>query len=134
MLVYQFITIYKLHSTQFSTYTAKKTIYVFPETKLQCPVPNFHIHVSVNDLYSPNISPSTLLQQSRWTDRGNIYIADRHECRNLERGRAVSFLGLHKSDLLWCVYGLFEKAKKKMQYTISIIFWKLFIRLRHVSS
>jgi hypothetical protein len=70
--IYQSITIYRLRPTQFSTYTAKTTIYVFPETKLQCPVPNFQIHVSVSDLYSPNISPPTLLQQSRWTDRGNI--------------------------------------------------------------
>jgi hypothetical protein len=32
-------------------------IYVFPEIKLHTLVPNFHIHVSVSDLYIPMIGP-----------------------------------------------------------------------------
>jgi len=32
-------------------------IYVFPQIKLRGIVPNFHIHVSVSDLYIPTISP-----------------------------------------------------------------------------
>jgi hypothetical protein len=39
-------------------------IYVFPEMKLCGLVPNFHIHVSVSDLYIPTIGPPILLQQS----------------------------------------------------------------------
>ncbi len=42
--------------------------YVFPEMKLRCLVPNFHIHLSVCDLYRFTF----LLQQNRWTDTGNI--------------------------------------------------------------
>ena len=39
------------------SHTAKQdSIYVFPEMKLRCLVPNFHIHVSVNDWEIGNIS------------------------------------------------------------------------------
>ncbi len=37
-------------------------IYVFPEMKLRGLFPNFHIHVSVSDFYTPTIGPSILLQ------------------------------------------------------------------------
>jgi hypothetical protein len=33
---------------------------------------NFDIQVSVSDLYISTIGPSTLLEQSRWTDVGTI--------------------------------------------------------------
>jgi hypothetical protein len=46
-------------------------IYVFPEKKLRGLNPNFHIHVSVNDLYIPRIGPHFFLQQNRQTDHGN---------------------------------------------------------------
>jgi hypothetical protein len=52
--------------------------------KLTVLVPNVHIHVSVSDLYIPRIGLPILI----------------HECRHWERGRAVSFLEIHKSDLL----------------------------------
>ncbi len=32
-------------------------IYVFPEKELHRLSPNFHVHVSVNDLYIPRIGP-----------------------------------------------------------------------------
>jgi hypothetical protein len=50
-------------------------IYVFPEKKLRGLSPNFHIHVSESNLYSPTIGPPIFLQQNRQTDRGNIKIA-----------------------------------------------------------
>ncbi len=40
--------------------------------------PNFHIHVSVSDLYIPTIGLPILLQENMWTDLGNIQIAHRH--------------------------------------------------------
>jgi hypothetical protein len=49
-------------------------IYVFLEMKLRGLVPNFHIHVSVGDLYIPTIGLPILLQI--------------HECRNWERSHA----------------------------------------------
>ncbi len=47
-------------------------IYVFPEKKLRGLSPNFHIHVSVSDLYIPTICPPIFLEQNRQTDRWNI--------------------------------------------------------------
>ncbi len=43
-------------------------IYVFPEKELRGLIPNFHIHVSVSDLYIPTFGPPIFLQQNRQTD------------------------------------------------------------------
>jgi hypothetical protein len=48
-------------------------IYVFPEMKLRCLVPNSNIHVSMSDLYIPRIGLPTWLQQNKQTDPGIIY-------------------------------------------------------------
>jgi hypothetical protein len=45
---------------------------IFPETELRGRSPNFHIHVSVSDLYIPTIGLPILLQENMWTDLGNI--------------------------------------------------------------
>jgi hypothetical protein len=45
---------------------------VFPEKKLRSLSPNFHIHVSVSDLYIPTISLPILLQENMWTGPRNI--------------------------------------------------------------
>jgi hypothetical protein len=47
-------------------------IYVFLFWELRSLSPNFHIHVSVSDLYIPRIGPHISLQQNRQTDSGNI--------------------------------------------------------------
>jgi hypothetical protein len=47
-------------------------IYVFLFWELHGLSPNFHIHVSVSDLYIPRICPHISLQQNRQTDPGNI--------------------------------------------------------------
>jgi hypothetical protein len=67
-------------------------MYVLPEKKLRGLSPNFHIHVSVSDLYIPTIGPPIFLQQNRQTDRGNICInrSPKHECRNWEQGSFIS--------------------------------------------
>jgi hypothetical protein len=45
---------------------------VFPEMKLRGLVPNFYIHVSVNNLYISKICLPIWLQQIRQTDPWNI--------------------------------------------------------------
>jgi hypothetical protein len=45
---------------------------VFPEKELRGLSPNFHIHVSVSDLYIPRMRRHIFLQQNRQTDLGNI--------------------------------------------------------------
>jgi hypothetical protein len=66
-------------------------IYIFPEKNLHGLSPNFHIHVSVSDLFIP---------AAEQADRSYKYInrSYKHECRNWERGRAVSFLGIFVSN------------------------------------
>jgi hypothetical protein len=46
---------------------------IFPEKELSGLSPNFHIHVSVSDLYIPMIGLPILLQENMLTDPGNIY-------------------------------------------------------------
>ena len=40
--------------------------------------PNFHIHVSVSDLYIPRIGPHIWMQQNKQIDRGNIFISHKY--------------------------------------------------------
>ena len=57
-------------------YKCMVPIYVFPEMKLpkqnyNVLSPNFHIHVSVRDLYIPRIGMPILTELNRQTDPGN---------------------------------------------------------------
>jgi hypothetical protein len=45
---------------------------IFLEMKLRGLSPSSYIHVSVSDLYIPTIGLPILLQENRWTERGNI--------------------------------------------------------------
>jgi hypothetical protein len=44
-------------------------IYIFPEKEFRGLSSNFHIHVSVSDLYNPRIGPHIFLLQNRQTGR-----------------------------------------------------------------
>jgi hypothetical protein len=71
-------------------------INIFPGRKLRGLVTNFHIHLTVSDLYFSMIGLTILLQQNRGTVV-EIYksLTDIvHECSNWERGCEVSFLGI----------------------------------------
>jgi hypothetical protein len=65
-------------------------------------VSNFYIHVSVSDLYIPKIGPQTQFCKIGGPTMG-IYLncSQIHECRNWERGSAVSFLGIFGSHFLY---------------------------------
>ncbi len=45
---------------------------IFPEKELHGLSPNFHIRVSVSDLFIPRIGLPFLLQENMWTDSGHI--------------------------------------------------------------
>ncbi len=51
---------------------------LFPKQNYNFLSPNFHIHISVNDLYIPRIVLYIFLQPNRQTDPENIYIAHRY--------------------------------------------------------
>jgi hypothetical protein len=48
--------------------TIEYTKQIFPEKEVRGLSPNFHIHVSVSDLYIPTIGLPILLQENMWTD------------------------------------------------------------------
>jgi hypothetical protein len=83
-------------------------IYVFLFWELRRLSPNFHIHVSVGDLYIPRIiGTHTVFPCSRIADRSwkNINLSKIYECRNWVTEHynsvleiTVSFLGIHKRD------------------------------------
>jgi hypothetical protein len=49
--------------------TIPKTKQTFPEKELRGLSPNFHVYVSVSDLYIPTIGLPILLQENMWTRR-----------------------------------------------------------------
>ena len=56
----------------------KNSKQIFTGMKLRGVSPRFYIHVSVSDLYITTIGLPILLQENRWTDRGNIKNAHRY--------------------------------------------------------
>jgi hypothetical protein len=56
----------------YSIHCNENHIYVFPEKELRGLSLNFHIHVSVSELYISMIGLPILLQENMWTDPGNI--------------------------------------------------------------
>jgi hypothetical protein len=74
--------------------------------KLRGLVPDFYIQVSVRYLYIPMIGPQRQYSKIGGPiNHGNINPLQIHECRNWERGLAVSFLGIFVSNIR-CSVGL----------------------------
>jgi hypothetical protein len=59
-------------------HNTKNSKHIFPEKELHGQSLNFHIQVSVSDLFIPTIDLPILLQENMWTDPVNIYYAHRH--------------------------------------------------------
>jgi hypothetical protein len=58
--------------TALQRYYTENSKHIFPEKELRGQSPNSYIHNSVCDLNIPTIGLHIMLQQNRWTDRGNI--------------------------------------------------------------
>ncbi len=76
-----------------SLHCKENTIYVFRGKELRGLSPNFHIHVSVSDLYIHRIGPQIFLQHNRPIDCGNIKMAHRVERWKLGLRPRYSFSG-----------------------------------------
>jgi hypothetical protein len=65
------------------------------------PIPTFMFLWAIY-MYIPKIGLPILLQDNRWTERGNICIdrSQTHEWGNRVWGLAIPFLGIHKSEFL----------------------------------
>jgi hypothetical protein len=70
---------------------------VFPEKELRGYSPNFHIHLSVSDLYIPMINLPILLQEICGPILG-IYksLTDAHECGNWDCGSVTPRKGMNE--------------------------------------
>ncbi len=58
--------------TSLQRYNTESSKQIFPEKELRGLIINFHIHVSVSDLYILTIGLPILLQENMWIDPGNI--------------------------------------------------------------
>ncbi len=72
-------------------------IYAFFFWELRCLSPNFHIHVSVSDLYISRISPLIFLQQNNQIHHGNT-VNKSHEYGNWDCGSPIPVLGRFVSN------------------------------------
>ncbi len=108
-----FSTLQKLHCNGNSVY-----IFLFWEQRGLSP--NFHIHVSVSDLYIPRIGP--YISSSRKADPSWEYIIrlQTHECGNWDLGPDNSFLGIFVSNFRHFVFAVGSYALQKNHSTLSI--------------
>ncbi len=72
---------------------------IFPEKELRGHSPNFHIHVTVNNLYIPAIDLPILLQEICGPSCENLN-RSQHESGNSDWGRVIPRKGIHKWDFL----------------------------------
>jgi hypothetical protein len=62
----------KLQFCTLQRHNTENSKQIFPEKELRGFSTNFHIHVSVSDLFVPAIRPPVLLQENMWVDPGNL--------------------------------------------------------------
>ncbi len=85
---------------------------IFPEKEYRGLSPNFHIHVSVSDLYNPTIVLPTLLEEIH-VDRSWDYInrSQTHECGNWGLGHAIPRKGIHTVNWIFVAVQALYKEK-----------------------
>jgi hypothetical protein len=87
--------------------------------------PNFHIHVSVSDLYIPKIDLPILLQEICGPILG-IYksLTETHECGNWDCCRAIPKEGIHKWDFRCSAYRKEIVREKRKVSSPSCVGWR----------
>jgi hypothetical protein len=82
-------------------------IYVFLFWELRGLSPNFHIHVSVSDLYIPRIGPHISCSKIGILILGiHINRSQTHECGDWDCGRAFPFLGIFVSNFWYWFFAV----------------------------
>ncbi len=84
------------HALQRTSTANRKQI--FPEKEFSGHSPNFHIHVSVSDLYIPTIDLPNLLQETRGQILGIYKLLTDTRMWKLGLGRAIPRKGIHEWD------------------------------------
>jgi hypothetical protein len=94
---------------------------MYPEKELRCLSPNFHIHVSVSDLYNTTFGHLFSCSRRGRPNRGIQYInrSQKHECRNWTV--AAQFLCW---EYLFRIFGIVF-----LQYAVYTSFLTLHIKL-----
>jgi hypothetical protein len=88
------------------THCNENPIYVFLFWELRDLSPNFHIHVSVRDLYIPRIGPHISCSRIGRSIAGYLNRSQTHECGNCDCGRAFPFLGIYVSNFLYWFFAV----------------------------
>ncbi len=94
----------KLHF--YSSYS--KCANTIPRKELRGHSPNFHIHVSVSDLYIQTIDLTILLQENMWTDLGNTVYKSLTWHMNVEIGTEAARFPEKE-----CINGIFFAVRKR---------------------
>ncbi len=92
----------------------KNPIYVFLFWELRVLSPNYHIHVSVSDLYIPKIG--SRIPAAVYADRSWEYIngSQTHECGNWDCGRAIPFLGIFVSNFRYWFFAVWYMCMMRL--------------------
>ena len=84
------------------------SVYIFLFWELRCLSPNFHIHVSMSDLYIPRIGPHISSSRKCRPIMGILYIigSQTHECGNWDWDPDIPFLGILASKFRCFVFAV----------------------------
>ncbi len=91
-------------STLTTQHCNKNPIFVFPEQELWGLSPNFHIHVSVSDLYIHRNGPHIFRLQNRQTDHGNSVYTSLKDTWMWKLG--LSLRNSFSGEILFRIFGI----------------------------
>jgi hypothetical protein len=98
------------------------SVYIFLFWELRGLSPNFHIHVSVSDLYIPRISPHISSSRKGRPIVGIVYIirSQTHEWGNWDCDPDIPFLGIFASNFRHFFF-LVKMIWKSSEYNFSLL-------------